>query len=404
MSLRISGNLSRKSWAQWANICAAIVCCLFAFTPSDPAANQSRLKHSRKDPASDTGDKGGVLRAVTTVGLVLVRNTSDPPNEEPRPRGSAVIVRRDGLLVTNLHVIARDNSPELYTELFLNLPDTGGSAQSAMRRYRLKPVLIDNEFDLVLLRIVSDAQGHALPQSAALPVIEFADSRTVQLFDKLIVIGFSQGGGDSVTVNEGVVEGKDIGGQWIKTSARLIHGNSGGAAVDREGKLIGIPTKVVVDRSLVGKTGGGDTAAYDAASVGYLRPARLVQSMLARLDRLSSKNSANPTNDQRPAALPSPPPSQLPSPVSVRGVVRTPGDHRPVAGARVGIVPVGVSDITPDNLISWGGTNADGLFELNKPVAPGRYSIKVHAIGYQDYSADVDIGKDQIIVELHVFG
>ena len=81
-----------------------------------------------------------------------------------------------------------------------------------------------------------------------MPAIEIADSRSVRELDDLAIIGYPEKGGSTVTVNLGTVEGKDILENWIKTDARLIHGNSGGAAVNSRGKLIGIPTKVVVDR------------------------------------------------------------------------------------------------------------------------------------------------------------
>jgi S1-C subfamily serine protease len=314
-------------------------------------------------------------------------------------------VRKDGVIVTNLHVIAQDNSSAIYSELFFSLPETGMEAQLAARRYRLKPVLIKREYDLVLLRVVADFDGRPLPPGEVLPAIEFADSRGVQLLDKLVIIGFPQGGGTSVTVNEGVVEGKDIVGQWIKTSARLIHGNSGGAAVDREGRLIGIPTKVVIDKSLLRKNAGPPLggADYEAAAVGFLRPVQLVQAMLARAGNPEISGEASPSLATRRKSSPQPqasPEATAETGVMVRGVVRAAADHHPIAGARVGLLPLGVSDVTTSNLIAWGGTNADGEFALNKPAQPGRYTIKVRALGYQDFVGDFDIGQGAVMVEL----
>jgi S1-C subfamily serine protease len=319
-------------------------------------------------------------------------------------------VRKDGVVVTNLHVISQDNSSALYSEVFFTLPETGMEAELAARRYRLKPVLIKREYDLALLRVAGAFDGQPLPPSDVLPAIEVGDSRAIQLLDKLIIIGFPQGGGTSVTVNEGVVEGKDVVGQWIKTSARLIHGNSGGAAVDREGRLVGIPTKVVVDKSLVRK-GSGPTlsgADYDGAAVGFLRPAQLVQSMLASVKTGAMNSEVDPS----PTTQPGPPQSShqtlpqdsaqatIPATIMVRGLVRAAGDHRPIAGARVGLLPLGASDVTTGNLIAWGGTNAEGEFALNKPAARGRYTIKVRALGYQDFVGDFDIGEGAIVIEL----
>jgi S1-C subfamily serine protease len=280
-------------------------------------------------------------------------------------------------------------------------------AQLTARRYRLKPVLIKREYDLALLRVVAAFDGQPVPPSEVLPAIEIGDSRAIQLLDKLVIIGFPQGGGTSVTVNEGVVEGKDIVGQWIKTSARLIHGNSGGAAVDREGRLIGIPTKVVIDKSLLRKGAGPalSGADYEAAAVGFLRPAQLVQSMLAKVAVAETSGEASPNFATRPQSSPQHqtlPDAAAETTVMVRGIVRTASDHHPVAGARVGLLPLGVSDVTTANLIAWGGTNADGEFALNKPAARGRYTIKVKALGYQDFVGDFDIGQGSILVELRV--
>jgi hypothetical protein len=104
---------------------------------------------------------------------------------------------------------------------------------------------------------------------------------------------------------------------------------------------------------------------------------------------------------QKPGPRQTVPQSAARAAVVVRGVVRAADDHRPIAGARVGIVPLGVSDITPANLIAWGGTNAEGQFELNKPAAPGRYTMKVRALGYQDFVGDVIVGQEPVVVEMH---
>src|SRR5215467_419279 len=397
MSLSRSCTLNRAHRAARIFIATAVLAWGLVFSPLEPVSHgwlqegQTRAKEVSPSPA-----RAGVLNAVHSVGLILVRNSSDPAGSPPRPRGSGVVVRKDGVVVTNFHVISQDNSPALYSELFFTLPDTGMEAELAARRYRLKPVLIKREYDLALLRVVAAFDGQPLPASEVLPAIEVGDSRAIQLLDKLTIIGFPQGGGTSVTVNEGVVEGKDIVGQWIKTSARLIHGNSGGAAVDREGRLVGIPTKVVVDKSLLRKSGGPalSGADYEGAAVGFLRPAQLVQSMLASVKIAEIGSGADPIPAPQPGLSPrySPPAAASRAAITVRGVVRAASDHLPIAGARVGLLPLGVSDVTSGNLIAWGGTNAEGEFSLNKPAAAGRYTLKVRALGYREFVGDFDIG------------
>jgi len=394
------------------SIIAATLSWMVLLSLVSSAKNQGRGSDGQNDRANPAAPEtnAAILKAVGSVGLILVRNSGDPAGLPPRPRGSGVVVRKDGIVVTNLHVISTDNSSTLYAELFFSLPDNGMEAQLALRRYRLKPVLIKREYDLALLRVISGIDDQPLAPSEALPAIEFADSRAVQLLDKVIVIGFPQGGGTSVTVNEGIVEGKDIVGNWIKTSARLIHGNSGGAAVDSKGRLIGIPTKVIIDKSLIPKSGplpGDSAAAYQAAAVGFLRPAQLVQSLLARVETAATSSVARPKIAGRTEGLPQHQPSpQTPASgtVIVRGLVRAADDHHPIAGARVGLVPLGTAEVTSANLLAWGGTNADGNFELNKPTVPGRYTMKVRALGYQDFVGDVNIDQGAVVIDLQRAG
>jgi S1-C subfamily serine protease len=322
-----------------------------------------------------------VRQSIAAIGLILVRNSNDG-NLAPRPRGSAVIVRTDGIVVTNYHVINNPRTSRSYDEIFLNLMGDGDTASSSAR-YRVKPLLINKEYDLALLRVESDAAGGAIAKSFTFPSIELGDSRKIKVLEDLFIIGFPEKGGSTSTVNRGVVEGKDILANWIKTDARVIHGNSGGAAVNSEGKLIGIPTKVVADEQPVDRNGDGfpdDSVRYGA--VGFLRPAHLVAEMIAQLNDTDSPNSPAPT---------APKVAESSTLVTVRGVVRSTGG-KPVAGALVGLLPLGETNVTENTLLTWGSTNAEGAFKLNRPVPPGRYTLKAKALANPPYSSDVEIG------------
>src|SRR5215813_5940172 len=236
-----------------------------------------------------------VRQAVACTGLISVRNSNDSQNQAPRPRGSAVMVRSNGILVTNCHVIMNTRTSRPYDELYLSL-SSDGETTTAPNRYRVTLLLMNKDYDLALLRVDSDAGGKPVSKSFTFPSIEFGDSKKIKLLDDLFIIGFPEKGGVSVTVNRGVVEGKDVLGNWIKTDARVIHRNSGGAAVNGEGRLIGIPTKVVADEQPIDTNGDGfpdDYRRYGA--VGFLRPSQLVAEMLAKLDT-GGENTAVPSS------------------------------------------------------------------------------------------------------------
>jgi S1-C subfamily serine protease len=347
-----------------------------------------------KEPGVSVESRALVRQAIASTGLISVRNSSDSSSQGPRPRGSAVVVRSDGVLVTNYHVITNSRTSLSYDEIFLSLASDGQTA-SSLARYRLRPLLINKEYDLALLRVESDAAGNPLPRSFTFPTIEIGDSRKIKLLEDLFIIGFPEKGGATVTLSTGVVEGRDILGNWIKTDARVIHGNSGGAAVNSEGKLIGIPTKVVADEQPIDKDGDGFPDGYRRyGAVGFLRPAHLVGEMLAQLDHKSS---------ERQLSVSMPAGAEVSKLTTVRGVVKSAVDGKPIAGALVGLLPIGETSVTERTLLTWGSTNGEGEFALNRPVPPGRYTLKAKALAKKPYTNDVEIvpGSPALIIEMN---
>lgn len=335
-----------------------------------------------------------IRRAMAAVGLVLVRGSGE--EMPPRPRGSAVVIHEDGIVVTNYHVIAQDKLPRLYDEIFFALPQDGAITKADAPAYLLKTILVNKEMDLALLRITSAGASNASAEDISLPTVELGDSRVIRELDDLVIIGYPEKGGTTVTVNSGTVEGRDILENWIKTDARLIRGNSGGAAVDSEGRLIGIPTKVVVDRQPIDKNGDGFPDGYNTlGAIGYLRPSHLVASMLAQVRNQYGTRS-------RATAQDAPHVAQSPELLNVRGLVKAADDGKPVAGVAIGLVAEGEAEVSAKNILTWGYSNPDGVFQLNKLVPPGRYTLKAKTFGYEIYTTQVEINKDrtEMVIEL----
>lgn len=343
-----------------------------------------------------------IRKATGAVGLIQVRNETDAPGQAPRPKGSGVVIRSDGLIVTNHHVIFNKQTGELYDEIFFTPSEEGIAANTSALRYRLRVALINKDYDLALLRVTADAAGKAVTDTLALQHVELGDSQAVRPLDDLVIIGFPEKGGLTITVNQGQVEGKDVLGNWIKTDARVIHGNSGGAAVDLEGKLIGIPTKVVADSQPIDKNGDGfpDDYRYYGA-VGFLRPAHLITTMIEQMSQMSQAQLA-PSRSNPPAAKSAPPMLATSNAVTVRGVVKSSSDAEPVPGARVGLFPSGTKSGKEGGLLTWGDTNPDGEFVFKSPIPPGRYTIIATAFGFRSYIRDIEIGENtkMVVVEM----
>jgi serine protease Do len=149
-------------------------------------------------------------------------------NRVEQSLGSGVIVRSDGIILTNNHVI------EGGQDIKVALPDR--------REFEAKVVLADPRTDLAVLRI--DTKGEKLPALA------FGDSDKLQVGDLVLALGDPFGVGQTVT--SGIVSAlaRGNGGAsdyqfFIQTDAAINPGNSGGALVTLDGKLAGINSSIV---------------------------------------------------------------------------------------------------------------------------------------------------------------
>lgn len=163
--------------------------------------------------------------------------------------GSGVIVRADGIVVTNNHVV------EGGQEITVALNDR--------REFPAKVLLADPRTDLAILKI-------DLPGNERLPVLAMDDSGDTQVGDLVLAIGDPFGVGQTVT--NGIVSALNRitdptgegGSAYIQTDAAINPGNSGGALVDMDGDLIGV-NSFILSRS--GSSSG----------VGFAIPASVVR-------------------------------------------------------------------------------------------------------------------------------
>jgi Do/DeqQ family serine protease len=141
--------------------------------------------------------------------------------------GSGVIVRADGLILTNNHVV------EGGTDIVVALNDK--------REFKAKVLTADPRTDLAVLKI--DTKGEKLP------TVPFGDSDAVQVGDLVLAIGDPFGVGQTVTMGIVSALARTQGSAndyqfFIQTDAAINPGNSGGALVTTDGKLAGINTAI----------------------------------------------------------------------------------------------------------------------------------------------------------------
>src|SRR6266498_2598726 len=166
--------------------------------------------------------------------------------------GSGVIVSPDGYILTANHVVS--GAEEIMVGLGIDL-----------RKYKAKKIGTDPGTDVALLKI----------DEKNLPAITFADSEKARAGDVVLAIGNPFGLRQTVTM--GIISAVGRGGMgivdyenFIQTDAAINMGNSGGALVDTEGRLLGINT------AIFSRSGGSQ-------GVGFAIPANLARDVMQSL-------------------------------------------------------------------------------------------------------------------------
>jgi serine protease Do len=166
--------------------------------------------------------------------------------QEARSLGSGFIIKADGTIVTNNHVI--DGADEITVML------TDGT------RLPAKLVGADDKADLAVIKV--DA-GHPLP------FVSFGDSDTALVGDWVMAIGNPFGLGGSVSLGIVSARNRDIQegpyDDFIQTDAAINQGNSGGPLFDMDGKVVGINTAIIA-------RGGSSLGIGFAVPVNLARP------------------------------------------------------------------------------------------------------------------------------------
>lgn len=155
--------------------------------------------------------------------------------------GTGSIIRPDGLILTNAHVVfdPTDHRPYSQISIFLK-PDrvTGNPKTDLAKRFTARVVATSESLDLALLQT---------EQAPILPVITFGDPATVRIGDRVLAIGHPEQGG-MWTLTSGLISAEfenfngTAGKHVFQTDTGLNHGNSGGPLLDSRGHMIGINT------------------------------------------------------------------------------------------------------------------------------------------------------------------
>ena len=156
---------------------------------------------------------------------------SGPQSREQKGSGSGVIIRPDGYIVTNNHVV------QGATKVTVTLNDN--------RQFDATVIGTDPATDVAIIKV----------DGSDLPTIPMGDSDRLRLGEWVLAIGSPLGEQLRGTITAGIVSAKgrsmpNTSGEFkiesfIQTDAAVNPGNSGGALVNKKGELIGINTAII---------------------------------------------------------------------------------------------------------------------------------------------------------------
>ena len=241
----------------------AVIAHEFIDNPSSAVGSQPTAS---ANPISANLDARQIYDASKNAVTYIVADTP-----EGQATGSGFVVSKDGLIVTNDHVV--DGASQVQVKI-----GTSNQAQDAT------VVGADPSRDLALLKV--DANN--------LPTLSLGDSSSVGVGDPTYAIGNPFGLDHTLTTgivsalqrNLQAPDGATISGA-IQTDAALNPGNSGGPLLDSSGKVIGVNSQI--------QTGSSSGAEAGNVGIGFAIPASTVKSFIAE----AKAGKLQPQTDQQ---------------------------------------------------------------------------------------------------------
>jgi S1-C subfamily serine protease len=268
-----SGKLRPRQWMSVAVVAAliggAVGGAIAWSAKSSTASGSLTILQTSSNPGSMPSAFTSIPALVQQVSPSVV--SIDVTNSQSEDQGTGMIISKDGLVVTNNHVIAAA---------------AGGQGTITVTRTGTTQVLpatllgTDPSQDVALLKI----QG-----VSNMPRVTFGDSRSLQVGAGVVAIGNALGlAAGTPTVTQGIVSalgrtvtaGNSSGSgatetlhNMIQTDAAINPGNSGGPLIDAAGHVIGMNTAVA------GATNDGTSA----QNIGFAIPAARIERLLPSL-------------------------------------------------------------------------------------------------------------------------
>ena len=213
------------------------------------------IKVTKIEPAADDGSPFGEGFPFPGFGRQTPRGS-----ERRQGAGSGFIIRKDGLILTNNHVV--ENAQQISVTL------------SDKQEYKAKLIGRDPKTDLAVIKINATSD---------LPAAPLGNSAALRVGDWVMAAGNPFGLSNTVTAGIVSAKGRAIGAgpydDYIQTDAPINPGNSGGPLFNAAGEVIGINT------AIFSQSGGN-------VGIGFAVPINQAKALLPELESTGSVSRA----------------------------------------------------------------------------------------------------------------
>lgn len=159
--------------------------------------------------------------------------------------GSGVFITSDGMILTNNHVVAIKDGFDNELPAAYKICATAIPTEEPDCRFSADLIAKDEDKDIALLKI----KNISLTNISNFDYLNRPSVGNYKDGDVVQALGYPSSGGETITGTIGTISGSldKYGLSWIKTSALVSFGSSGGALIDLEGNLLGITSQVYSD-------------------------------------------------------------------------------------------------------------------------------------------------------------
>ena len=214
-------------------------------TPWEDSSNTGTITQINLANYSDTAVYAANKILPSIVGIEIQYTVTSsfflfggPSTSTATASGSGIIISEDGYILTNNHVVDTSSSNSSYSYYELSeATSVKVKLYNNDTTYDATIVGKDSKTDLAVLKI--DAKD--------LTAAEFADSSQVKIGEFVMAVGNPLGLGSSITCGVISAVDREVSSdgttyKCIQTDTAINSGNSGGALVNSEGKVVGVNT------------------------------------------------------------------------------------------------------------------------------------------------------------------